>query len=332
MTKLDTSDQATWQHLLSNSAITSTQLLKQLELDGHPLLDQCASPFPLRTPQPFIDKMRKQDPWDPLLLQVLPQAQERVTVEGFTQEPLEEQDYSPVSGLIHKYHSRALLVLTQACAIHCRYCFRRNFPYAEHQQSSSQWQTAFNYIAQHPEINEVILSGGDPLSLPDAYLEKLLKQIEAIDSVKRLRIHSRMLPTLPQRITPELCNMLERSRLQCVFVAHCNHPNELADDTAAAFTALKHANVTLLNQSVLLKQINDNANTLKTLSETLFDQGVLPYYLFTLDKVAGAAHFDLDLNQAKAIYQDLSTKLPGFLLPKLAIETPGQRSKTILSW
>ena len=326
-----TSQPAQWKQILSASNISSKELLARLKLDVHPLLDPNAPAFALRVPEPFLNKIKTGDSNDPLLLQVLPQAQESLQVDGYTNEPLLEQEYSPVPGLIHKYISRVLLVLTQACAIHCRYCFRRNFPYDEHQQSRQQWQQALDYVVSKPEINEVILSGGDPLSLSDTSLEDLLGKIDRIDSVSRIRIHTRMLPSLPQRITDKLLNTLSSLRCKVVMVAHCNHPHELANDTAQAFLQLKEHGVTLLNQSVLLKNVNDDPHVLKQLSERLFAQGVLPYYLFTLDKVAGAAHFDLERSQANIIYKELCSLLPGFLTPKLAEEQPGDVSKRVLS-
>ena len=320
-----------WKTILRESTISKQALLARLKLDRHPLLDELAPSFPLRVPAPFLDKMETGNPNDPLLLQVLPQARESLPVDGYTMEPLLEQDFSPVPGLIHKYSSRALLILTQACAIHCRYCFRRNFPYSEHQQSRSEWSKALDYVASNAYINEIILSGGDPLSLSDSALDALLKQIDKIPTVSRIRIHTRMLPSLPQRITQELLNRLSGLRCKVVLVAHCNHPNELAEDTAFAFRQLKQHGVTLLNQSVLLRDVNDAPRKLAQLSERLFEQGVLPYYLFTLDKVAGAAHFDLDREEAKRIYQELCALLPGFLTPKLAEEQPGEQSKRVLS-
>lgn len=320
-----------WKTILRDSTISKQALLERLELDHHPLLDEHASSFPLRVPAPFLDKIETGNPHDPLLLQVLPQARESLPVDGYISEPLLEQDFSPVPGLIHKYSSRALLILTQACAIHCRYCFRRNFPYNEHQQSRSEWSGALTYIASNRQINEVILSGGDPLSLSDSVLDELLQQIDRIPTVLRIRIHTRMLPSLPQRINQTLLKSLSSLRCKIVLVAHCNHPNELAEDTALAFRQLKQHGITLLNQSVLLRSVNDDPRTLAKLSERLFEQGVLPYYLFTLDKVAGAAHFDLDRKEAKQIYQELCALLPGFLTPKLAEEQPGEQSKRVLS-
>ena len=328
----DTSAQSDpWKKILRESALSTKELLARLNLKEHPLVDPNTPSFPVRVPEPFLRKIKKGDPNDPLLLQVLPQSQESLQVSGYIDEPLLEQNFSPVSGVIHKYASRVLLILTQACAIHCRYCFRRNFPYNEHQQSQKEWNQAIEYIASNPHINEVILSGGDPLSLPDSALIELLKKIDKISSIRRIRIHTRMLPSMPQRVTPSLLNALSSLRSRPIVVAHCNHPNELGEDTEHAFAQLKAHGVTLLNQTVLLKNINDKALTLQTLSERLFEQGVLPYYLFTLDKVAGAAHFDLSRAEANSIYKELCARLPGFLVPKLAEEHPGEASKRVLS-
>lgn len=323
-------EEDSWQSILAASTLSKEKLLDALNLNKHALLDDKEPGFPLRVPAPFLEKMAIGCPDDPLLLQILPQKNEHKAVQGFLDEPLQEQEYSPVTGLIHKYKSRVLLVTTQACAIHCRYCFRRNFPYQEHAQSRTEWSTALRYIETHPSVNEVILSGGDPLSLNDKSLAALLRKVERIQTIKRIRIHTRMLPCLPQRVTDSLCQLLESLSCQVILVAHCNHPNELADDTAQAFNKLKKAGVTLLNQSVLLKSVNNDAETLANLSEQLFQQGVLPYYLFVLDKVNGAAHFDLARQEAASIHRALQSKLPGFLVPKLAEEKPGEKNKTLL--
>jgi L-lysine 2,3-aminomutase len=330
--KLHSQASDTWQSLLSNSKISTNDLLRKVDLESHALaIADDKLNFALKVPQPYLDKIERGNPNDPLLLQVLPQLSETFEHPGFVSEPLKEQEFTPVPGLIHKYQSRVLLVTTSACAIHCRYCFRRNFPYTDHQRSRKEWQQAFDYIEAKPEINEVILSGGDPLSLSDKYLSELLNNIASIKTVKRIRIHTRLLPCLPQRVTEHLANTLKLLKTKVVLVAHCNHPNELGSDTAVAFEKLKHPNITLLNQSVLLKGVNDNPDTLSALSERLFAQGVLPYYLFVLDKVTGASHFDLPIELALAIHRSLAAKLPGFLVPKLAQEEPGEESKTVLT-
>ena len=276
---------------------------------------------------PF-EKIEKGNPNDPLLLQVLPQKSEHIDVAGFTDNPLDETTFSPIKGLIHKYPNRVLLITTSACVINCRYCFRRTFPYREHRQSKEQWKDALTYIRQRTTINEVILSGGDPLIQNNDSLFWLLSEIDSIAHIKRIRIHSRLLISLPQRIDKEFLERLKLIKKQKIIVTHCNHANELGDDVKKSIAALKNQHVTLLNQSVLLKSINDDPDTLKELSEALFDTGILPYYLFLLDPVAGAAHFDIALTQAKEIYKQLLTKLPGFLTPRLSRETPGEQSKT----
>lgn len=331
--KLSLITELSWQELLQASKISVKDLLEITGNVSHPLADQEElQQFPLRVPAPYLHKIRSGDPNDPLLLQVLPQLAERTSVESFSREPLEEQSYSPLPGLIHKYRSRVLLVSTQACAIHCRYCFRRHFPYSAHQRSREEWLKITQYIAADPKINEIILSGGDPLSLSDRYLAEWLPKLTAIPHIKRLRIHTRMLPSLPQRITDELCRQLKALPCSVILVAHCNHPNELAKDTETAFTQLKDHGVTVLNQSVLLANVNDQPEILAALSEKLHEQGVLPYYLFLLDKVDGAAHFDLEESKAQTIYRELAAQLPGYLVPKLARELAGETSKTILGF
>lgn len=321
--------QASWKTLLSESRITTQELLAQLGLKSHPLASSEAEQlFELRVPRPYLDKIEYGKPDDPLLLQILPQIAEHIEQAGYNADPLEEADASPLDGLIHKYRSRVLLITNQSCAIHCRYCFRRSFPYEQHRQSRQDWLKVFDYISQQSGVNEVILSGGDPLTHNTDHLLWLLQQIESLPNIKRIRIHTRLINTLPQRIDEALITGLKQISKQLVMVLHCNHAKELDQDVKTAIDALKALNITLLNQCVLLKGINDNADTLADLSEQLFEYGVLPYYLFTLDKVAGAAHFDLEEPEINSIYQALLGKLPGFLVPKLMSEVPGKASKT----
>ena len=318
-----------WKTLLKNSQISTQSLLDYLELGHHPLADAASERlFPLRVPKPYLDKINKGDPNDPLLLQVLPGSQEQLDVAGYTDDPLEEAEFSPLPGLIHKYRSRVLLITTQSCAIHCRYCFRRNFPYQEHQRSRQDWQEAMSYIESRPEINEVILSGGDPLMLSNESLRQLLQKLDSLPNVKRIRIHSRLVSSLPQRVDRDLLDTLKTLQCRTILVMHCNHPRELGKDVGTATEALRKAGVLLFNQSVLLRNINDDPKILRDLSEALFEHGIQPYYLFTLDKVAGASHFDLSRTEVGRIYQQLLAELPGFLVPKLASENPGESSKT----
>lgn len=286
--------------------------------------------FALRVPLPFVARMEKGNPNDPLFLQAMTSQLEFVQVEGFSPDPLEEQQ-TAAPNILHKYHNRLLFMVKNSCAINCRYCFRRHFPYAENKGNKENWQQALAYISQHSEIEEVIFSGGDPLMAKDHELEWLIKRLENIPHLQRLRIHSRLPVVIPQRITEKLCALLAQSRFQVVLVTHINHPNEIDDALATAMAKLKAAGVTLLNQAVLLKNINDNALTLKALSEKLFAIGILPYYLHLFDKVEGASHFYLDDESAVKIYKELQSITSGYLVPKLAREIAHEPNKTLYS-
>ncbi|MEX1670063.1 EF-P beta-lysylation protein EpmB [Zhongshania guokunii] len=322
-----------WQRQMQQMIRDPEQLFSRLGLDiaDRPDLAAALAQFPLRVTEAFIAKMQTGDWNDPLLLQVLPQAQEMTPQAGFVDDPLAELDANPVPGLIHKYHGRVLLITSPACAIHCRYCFRRNFPYSANNPSQRDWQQALDYIAAHPEINEVILSGGDPLAASDDYLHKLISRIASIPHVDTLRLHTRLPLVLPARITPELIATLSRHRLRTVMVIHCNHANEIDNATRNALSALQKAGITLLNQSVLLKGINDNVDTLITLSRRLFEVGVMPYYLHVLDKVRGASHFDVSEHQAQTLMRGVLAGLPGYLVPRLVREDPHASSKRPLA-
>lgn len=309
------------------------QLFERLQLnpEERPDLSAALRSFPLRVTEAFVAKMQVGDWEDPLLLQILPQQAEVDVTPGYSDDPLDEASANPIPGLIHKYHGRVLLITSPACAVHCRYCFRRNFPYNDNRPSLTDWQQAIDYIASHPEISEVILSGGDPLSLPDDYLASLRDRLAAIDHVTTLRLHTRMPLVLPARITETLLDSLEHPRLQTVIVIHSNHANELDSHSEAALLALKHRGFTLLNQSVLLRGINDNADALSALSRRLFACGVLPYYLHVLDKVNGASHFERSDEEAVALAEAMLARLPGYLVPKLVREEPGALSKRPLA-
>ena len=319
-----------WQVELKSSHIRVGELLERLGLRASDLPGEADpdSPFPLRVTPHYLSLMRPGDPRDPLLLQVLPRKVENRPVPGFVADPLEEVRAGTSPGMLHKYSGRVLLILTQACAIHCRYCFRRNFPYGDHRRSLEAWSETLDQIARQPDITEVILSGGDPLVLPDAALFQILDKVEAIPHVRRLRIHTRFPVVLPSRFTGTLLDRLSRSRLRVVLVNHANHPQELDTQSARVFADLHRAGVTLLNQAVLLAGINDDLATLTRLFTTLFDQGVLPYYLHLTDRAAGTAHFHVSRERGLALYADLMARLPGYLVPKLAEEIPGRPSKT----
>lgn len=324
----------TWQHALREAYSRPQELLRFLELDpALPglQLDRCKD-FPLRVPRGFAARMRKRDPADPLFLQVWPRAEEGLELPGYALDAVGDLSHRKNGGLLHKYHGRVLLIATGACGIHCRYCFRRHFPYADSLATRNHWQQALDEIRADSSIHEVILSGGDPLSLADDKLAELAQALEGIPHVTRLRLHTRQPIVLPERVDDRLLAWLMRGRLQKVFVLHANHPQEINAEVERACKALQGANVMLLNQSVLLRGINDSAPTLAALSERLSAAQVLPYYLHMLDRVQGSGHFEVPLAQARQIMRTLAASLPGYLVPRLAREVPGEAAKEILSW
>jgi EF-P beta-lysylation protein EpmB len=313
-----------WKQSLQNVVRTVSELLKLLNLSIDDI--DCDPSFPLRVPREFIAKMTMGDPNDPLLRQVLPLQEENRPVAGYTTDPVGERAANPVPGLLHKFPSRVLLTPTGACAVHCRYCFRRHFPYQENTPSRFQWDKSLDYVRQDPNIREVILSGGDPLSLQDAALGQLVSLIAAIPHVQLLRFHTRFPVMIPSRITPELLQNI-RCHLPTTVVLHINHPNEIDEALKEAVQCLKQAGILVLNQSGLLKGVNDSAPILIELSYKLFETGILPYYVNCLDKVAGAHHFDLPLSTARALMKAQQEALPGYLMPRWMIEVPGKMSK-----
>jgi EF-P beta-lysylation protein EpmB len=320
-----------WQASLAEAITDPEQLLHALSLpkDLLPPAIQASSAFKLRVPRGFLARMRPGDPGDPLLRQILPLGEELHTVAGYSADPLAELDTMPTAGVLHKYRGRVLLTLTGACAIHCRYCFRRHYPYGDANPRRDHDKTV-DYLRSHAEVEEVILSGGDPLSLPDARLADLVSSIESVPQVKRLRIHSRMPIVLPDRVDTSLLEWLSATRLQVVMVVHSNHANELDSNVDEAMAQLRQAGITLLNQSVLLRGVNDTPSTLVRLSERLFEADVLPYYLHQLDPVQGAAHFAVSDTDARILVEEMRARLPGYLVPLLVRERPGQASKSPL--
>lgn len=322
----------TWQSQLRNAGISVGRLLDELGLDEHDvaLAESGLRQFPLRVPPVYRAQIRYGDPGDPLLRQILPAAAEDTAVTGFDRDPVGDQAAEKRPGLLHKYHGRVLLTLTGACAIHCRYCFRRHFPYSESNPVRGAWQSVLDYIRHDTSIREVIFSGGDPLSLPDRRLNELSADLAAIPHLARLRIHSRMPVVVPERITDSFIDWLAGLPLRPVLVIHVNHGREIGPAAAAALGKLHQAGIHLLNQAVLLRGVNDSVTTQGELSEQLFAHHVLPYYLHTLDAVDGAAHFDVPLEQARALMTELRTQLPGYLVPRLVREQAGTPYKTPL--
>lgn len=321
-----------WLQQLADVITDPGELLSILSLNEYPHLQQGSGArrlFPLRVPRAFVARMQPGNPSDPLLLQVLTAREEFIVAPGFTNDPLDEQR-SVVPGLLHKYRNRALLLVKGGCAVNCRYCFRRHFPYQDNQGNKANWQQALDYIHQHPELDEIIFSGGDPLMAKDHELSWLLDELEKIKHIRRLRIHTRLPVVIPARITAALCQRLEKSQLQVLMVTHINHANEIDQPLRGSMAQLKRAGVTLLNQSVLLRGVNNDADTLATLSNALFDAGILPYYIHVLDKVQGAAHFMVDDDEARQLMKGLLSRVSGYLVPRLAREIGGEPSKTPL--
>lgn len=318
-----------WQQQLAAAFSNIDDLCRylHLSLNDLPVSVAAAESFPLRVPLSFAACMQKGNPHDPLLRQVLPIKDEMLTYPGFSNDPVGDLPSATLTGVLHKYDGRVLFINTGSCAINCRYCFRRNFPYADLQLGKQSENAGIRYIQENPGISEVILSGGDPLLLSDARLAKLLQQLSAIKHLKRIRIHSRLPIVLPARITDEFINALNESTKQMVLVVHCNHANEINPRVIAACEQLRNNGITLFNQSVLLQGVNDNVAALCELSEQLFSHGIIPYYLHLLDKATGTGHFDVSEAAAIALIQQVQAALPGYLAPKLVKEQAGAASK-----
>jgi EF-P beta-lysylation protein EpmB len=320
---------STWQAELADSFSHPRELLAYLALDpsGFPGLDAAAGRFPFRVTRNYAARMRPRDPDDPLLRQVLPLGNELAEQPGFVADPVGDLAAVSGPGLLHKYRGRVLLIATGACAIHCRYCFRREFPYAGNLLGRAEERAALEHIAADPSIREVILSGGDPLVLSDERLGRLVEALAAVPQVERLRIHTRLPIVLPSRITAELASCLASTRLKPVLVAHANHAQEFAGEVGFALERLRQAGVVLLNQAVLLRGVNDSADALVRLSEALFGHGVLPYYLHLLDRARGTGHFEVPEQRALELLRDMRERLPGYLVPKLVREVEGEPYK-----
>lgn len=319
-----------WQELLRDAITDPAELIEVLDLD--PALVEPArrvtARFGLKVPRGFVARMRRGDPADPLLLQVLPLGAEAEEVAGFTSDPVGDLAALAGPGLLHKYAGRALLVTTGACGVHCRYCFRREFPYAEQSAGGARHAAALDAIRADPSLREVILSGGDPLSLSNSRLAALAAGLADIPHVERLRIHTRQPVVLPERVDAGLLDWLGSLRLTAVMVVHANHAAEIDGGVEAALRAVAGRGVMLLNQSVLLRGVNDSVAALTALSERLARAGVVPYYLHLLDRVRGTAHFEVPEAQARVLLETLRQRLPGYLVPRLVREEPGSGSKT----
>ena len=318
-----------WRKELADVVTDVGELIQLLDLGNSPpyAAPSALRGFPLRVPRAFVARMRPGDPNDPLLRQVLPVAKEDELVSGFTVDPVGELSSPPDDSVMHKYQGRALVIAAGSCAVHCRYCFRRHFPYTDSRSETSDWDRVIDRIASDPEISEVILSGGDPLTVPDSRLEVLGRKLATLPQLKRLRIHTRLPIVLPKRVDGALTSWIGGLGVPMVVVVHANHANEIDDDVRRSLAALEGTGVTLFNQAVLLAGVNDSVAALTDLGETLFNAGVLPYYLHMLDPVSGAAHFEVPEAEAKRLHAEVATLLPGYLVPKLVREVPGAPAK-----
>jgi len=318
-----------WQQELTEGFNTPRDLCHFLDLP--PDVSQLSPTFPVRVPYEFAARMEKGNPNDPLLKQVLPTIDETYDILGFKQDPVGDMAAMTETGVIHKYQNRVLFIMTGSCAINCRYCFRRNFAYADVHLSTQKITRAIEYVANNKTISEVILSGGDPLLLNDQKLTALFQQFDKINHIKRIRIHTRIPIVLPSRITENLCHILSDNNKQVVVVVHSNHQNELNGKVKRACTQIKDQQITLLNQSVLLNGINDTSEQLVALSEKLFTFGIIPYYLHLLDRARGTAHFEVKQSEAIQLMDQIKQTLPGYLVPKLVREQAGATSKIIIA-
>jgi EF-P beta-lysylation protein EpmB len=320
---------ARWQYALKTAVRDAVTLCRLLELPAE-LADestQAGNTFPVFAPLAYVARMRPGDPSDPLLRQVLPLLAERDPTPGYSTDPVGDLAAQREAGLLQKYSGRALMVTTGACAVHCRYCFRRHFPYSDAPKSIDNWLPALNRVSADASIHEIILSGGDPLTLTDGQLAELVGRIAAIPHVNRLRIHTRLPIVIPQRVNAELLGWLRGTRLTPIMVVHANHAQELDPATCFALSQLVDAGVPVLNQAVLLRGVNDTVDALATLCERLVDLRVMPYYLHQLDRVAGAAHFEVPESVGRELIKQLRARLPGYAVPEYVREVEGELGK-----
>ena len=321
-----------WQIAMKRAIRNSNELCEALDLNFELIRTSVGgeSQFPVFVPLEFLRRIQKGDSNDPLLLQVLPRAEESIIDPGFDVDPVGEAFVEKAPGLLHKYVGRVLLVVSGVCGIHCRYCFRRHYPYETAPKSIERWQPALEYIQSDSSIHEVILSGGDPLTVVDERLSELVERLDAIPHLARLRIHTRLPVVIPQRVNQELCGWLEKSRLSKWVVLHINHSQEIDSHLVDAISRLRRTGAIVLNQAVLLRGINDSTEQLEILCERLVDCGVMPYYLHQLDRVAGATHFEADKERGLAMMSELAKRLPGYAVPKYVVEIAGEANKTLI--
>ena len=328
-----TAESAGWQQEMKAAFRTAEELCQFLHIDPKSagVSDLAASPFPVFVPHNFALRIHPGDPDDPLLRQVLRIDAEEVSPAEYTTDPIAESHSQIAPGILQKYQGRALMIATGACAVHCRYCFRRHFPYQSAPQGETLWSQSLETIRADSSIQEILLSGGDPLVLSDVLLSQLIGLIEDIPHVRRLRIHTRTPIMIPSRITDELLDRLQHSRLAVWFVVHINHAQELSQEVLDSLDKVIARGIPVLNQAVLLQGVNDSVDVLAELFERLVDAHITPYYLHQLDQVTGASHFEVPIERGKQIMAELRMRLPGYAIPRYVQELPGKLSKTVLA-
>lgn len=334
----DGEGETSWKRSLSRAIRDPLELLRRLNLsesllpaEGLEDSDAAAREFPLLVPESYLARMSPGDPDDPLLRQVLPVGEELRSAEGFSLDAVGDGEFRRTPGLLQKYSGRALLIAAGSCAVHCRYCFRRHYPYGDEPRRLSDWGPTFRELESDASITEVLLSGGDPLMLSDERLGEVIGRLDQIPHLRRLRIHTRLPIVLPDRVTDGLLQFLKQIRMTPVVVVHANHAAELTGDCAAALQRLSGSGLLLLNQAVLLRGVNDSVDALAELSELLIDLGVTPYYLHQLDRVAGAAHFEVPIDEGRSLIEQLRRRVPGYAVPRYVQEVPGEPFKTVIS-
>ncbi|MEM7558110.1 MAG: EF-P beta-lysylation protein EpmB [Planctomycetota bacterium] len=317
-----------WRASLRAAFRSSTDLCDFLGVDPKVACPQAESDFPIMVPREYAQRMEPGDPRGPLLLQVLSQSAE--LADSGELDPVGELPAERHKGLLQKYDHRVLLILSGACAVHCRYCFRRNYPYDDAAKGRAEWQEWLELLAADSTIEDVIFSGGDPLSIGDDRLAWFVGEVSKISHIRRLRFHTRLPVVIPSRVTSEFTSLLDFVGQAVYVVLHINHAQELDDSVWDAIRRLQRAGVQVLNQAVLLRGINDNFEALRELCVQLADRQVLPYYLHQLDPVRGGMHFQVPDAEAIELVDALRGNLPGYAVPRLVRELSGEASKTLI--
>lgn len=321
-----------WKEQMKRAIRDPHELMKRMGLPAPSTAQiQACRQFGLFVTEAFLSRMEPGNAADPLLRQILPVCEENLDIQGFSTDPLGEEAATTENGLLQKYQGRVLLIANSVCAVNCRYCFRRHFPYEQTPHSQTQWSRALKAIENDQSIHEVIFSGGDPLTLSDERLDWLVRQVDAMPHISRIRFHTRLPIVIPDRINQLFVSVVNDLKSKAIVVIHSNHANEWDKSVEHAIGRLRQAGCQLLNQSVLLRGINDDMKSMIDLSQRLIDCDVLPYYLHQLDPVQGAAHFKVEEEVGISLIRQMRAVLPGYAVPRFVKEEPGQPNKTVIA-